>query len=623
MTTLEDLTNYWFPNDKYQEFWFDGSRDKEIFEKFNNLLSSTILDDDSFKKIILYDQVARNICRFTDQPYTYDAISLHLAENMLNNNEDVLYPIHKRIFILLPLRHSRVTNNLDIVMQRIKSYTVESDTNIIKRFRSATLKDYSLLTDTIKINASDNDSHLLTFNPSIHDEMCSLICNPISSYNVANSNLYGNIKKFLKTNNLRRIAVSLSGGVDSNVLLFILKQMEIEKTIEIVIAIHVNYNFRLESDDEANYLINWCEYLKVPIIHRKIEHYPMEIYNIVGRDFYEEETKKLRFNLYKYAIDKYNVAGICLGHHKGDLIENVFMNLFKGRDLLELFNMSPYTSIYDVPIIRPMLENHKKDIYEVANKCGIMYFKDTTPDWSFRGTMRRKIFPEIDKFDTSMLNNLMKIGKQSTELKQTFNDLAIDPVIDSLLIGKIGFRITINKNVAFNASYWNKILSTVFHGQQHCMISYKNVNAFTRWIDSEVSQTNIIRLSNGYMCILSQDKLYFFQTKLFEKIPHVDINIIDCSLKYNNWKINIVTDTTNDIRNKFTLDDLLNGKFIYTVAGPSNMLRIGYVTNHKINHLFTPLRQMAKVIPKVVSMDESKSTLNSTYHMIVLSYCNE
>ena len=42
---------------------------------------------------------------------------------------------------------------------------------------------------------------------------------------------------------------------------------------------------------------------------------------------------------------KYELNGICLGHHYGDLGENVLMNIFNGRELLDLFVMETKSTI--------------------------------------------------------------------------------------------------------------------------------------------------------------------------------------------------------------------------------------------------------------------------------------
>lgn len=635
---MESVLLFWFPNDHYQPFWFDSSKDAEITTKFKHLLSSNINDDNIFAKIILYDQIARNIARFTEDPeqhntylesqiinnpywqFYYDT-ALQLSFKLLNENLDLQYPIYQRIFILLPLRHSKTTPNLDFVMQRLNLYSsqqlTEEDIKFLNRFRIATLNDYLTVTDTTHIITKISD-HMPSYDENIHDINCKdmilLKCKYMEQLeSMQNSELLNNIKLFLITNKITKIAVSLSGGVDSNVLLFILYILRSNNIIHSLVAIHIDYNFRNESLAEATYLIKWCQYFNIPIIVRKINHFPSNIYDIVGRDFYEEHTKSLRFNLYHYAIRMFGVQGICLGHHKDDLIENVFMNMLKGKDLLELFNMSAISHIHDVPILRPMLNNHKKDIYDYAHLHHILYFKDTTPDWSFRGTMRRKIFPEIEKFDNTMLNNLIKIGHQSEQLKQTITDLAIDPIINSLEIGylNIGFRITINVTVKFNSSYWSKILSTIFHKQHHHMISHKNVDAFNKWINSDSSLNSIIRLSNKFIAILNNNQLYFFKMNLFQKIDPIEISIYTSPIKYNEWsftfkEITSVRSLQFCVKNKFNLDDLLKGSFTYTIGTCNDKVKIGYVVNNPINKLFGSCMKMNEVIPKCYSVSDSE-----------------
>jgi predicted phosphoadenosine phosphosulfate sulfurtransferase len=68
------------------------------------------------------------------------------------------------------------------------------------------------------------------------------------------SNLFLNIQASLKKH--RIIAVSLSGGVDSMVLLVILCQLRKMKQIDAIYAIHINYGNRKESFVEATFCKN-------------------------------------------------------------------------------------------------------------------------------------------------------------------------------------------------------------------------------------------------------------------------------------------------------------------------------------------------------------------------------
>ena len=64
--SINDVIPFWFPNDKYQDFWFNGERDREII-KFKPLLEKLIQEPNlnhRFETIIVLDQFARNISRY-------------------------------------------------------------------------------------------------------------------------------------------------------------------------------------------------------------------------------------------------------------------------------------------------------------------------------------------------------------------------------------------------------------------------------------------------------------------------------------------------------------------------------------------------------------------------------
>ena len=100
-----------------------------------------------------------------------------------------------------------------------------------------------------------------------------------------NENLVKTMTEFLNTyyDDNKRICISLSGGVDSMVLMRILKCMRKD-----VIAFHINYNNI--SNDEADFLKYYCELLEVPLILKKFEMKRDE----TDRKLYESITRDLK-----------------------------------------------------------------------------------------------------------------------------------------------------------------------------------------------------------------------------------------------------------------------------------------------------------------------------------------
>lgn len=621
---LSTIIDFWFPNNTINEFWFDKSKDYEIYELFYDFLIKIEFPDNLIKLnnndllslIILFDQITRNISRIKHiDMETYNKYSMIISKYILDNNKDIEYPLNKRIFILLPLRHDRQTVNLDIVIQKLNKYRLEEVYNkinqkIFDKFYLATLKDYSKVTDTItEFNCY---SEYPSFNELIDDDKCiySDVPNNKKNKDLYNNRLYKSVKKFVILNKIKKIAISLSGGVDSNVLMYILYQLKLDNILELVIAIHLNYGNRDVSDIEAENMIRTCGYYNILLITRKITHMK-RIDSEIDRMFYEEETKKIRFGLYKYAMTKYKIEGVCLGHHKDDLSENVFMNILKGKDILDLYVMTNQSIINSVNILRPMLNHIKDDIYEVAHSNNITYFKDTTPIWSMRGMIRNKIYPILNEFDNKIISGFHKIGEKSKEWNDIIDTQLINPQLYKIVDGKLGFYITFENDFNnLSKSYWSKLFTNMFHSRGDKMISNKNINSFVLWMKENYKKGNMFNCSNNYFIKydISQfpiNKLYFFKKQLIKMIcqePILDCEINKTIIK-GSWQINICK-TDEYIKKIITYDSLINGIYEYTEPVDSTnqlILSSNLNKNDLTKKLFKNFGIINKYIPKISS----------------------
>lgn len=560
---MEELLNFWFPFDKqkaitsnYQPFWFDGSLDNVIKDKFYDLLiryeSDYKSEENKLGVIILFDQITRNIFRNTEDAYRNDAKAFELAMSLIESNQDILYPLYQRIFILLPLRHrAKQTNNrelLDICIKRINMNYDLSEKYILKKFIQATYKNYGDLNDYEIINESLDikpidillkfsnylDSRCLEFN--FEKEL------------ISNHKLETVIKDFIQKRGIRNIGISLSGGVDSMVISHICKKMRDLRYLDHVYAVHVSYSNRDEMIYETNMVIDWCKSLNIPLIIKRINYMRRDT---VDRDFYETETRRVRFNLYGHVIIKYGVYGFCIGHHFGDMAENVMTNVLKGRDLLDLFVMEEQSIINYSTIYRPFINNLKSEIFDYAEKNKVLYTKDTTPDWSCRGVMRRKVFPILeDQFGSGVYNNLANIGKMSNNWNKIIQKMIIEPFLKKINYTKIGLYFDMNNTLLeLPEVFWMKIFIHIFHNAGIKMISFKNLqNLLQRMNNFSYNKKNnqtMINLSNK--CIFAMDKLRIY-------------------IFYNyktSWNKTIVDIESN---NKNTLLDVINGEYSINIC---------------------------------------------------------
>ena len=146
---------------------------------------------------------------------------------------------------------------------------------------------------------------------------------------------------------------------------------------------------------------------------------------VTQRDEYEKCTRELRYDLYKATIGGESEAaagvvcpGVCVGHHEGDLQENVISNMMKGGSLLDLGGMGVTSTVNGVSIWRPFLAFNKDDVLKFAHKYGIPYFKDTTPHWSTRGHLRNELFPLLrSMYGEGFVRHLSHLSSESAQVR--------------------------------------------------------------------------------------------------------------------------------------------------------------------------------------------------------------
>jgi tRNA 2-thiocytidine biosynthesis protein TtcA len=168
-----------------------------------------------------------------------------------------------------------------------------------------------------------------------------------------------------------KVMVCLSGGKDSYTLLDILLNLQLNAPIEFkIVAVHLDQQ---QPDYDATILPNYLSTLGIEYhIFRK------DTYSVVKRVIPEGKTmcslcsRLRRGNLYTFA-EQIGATKIALGHHRDDIIETFFLNLFFGGKLKAM----PAKLLSDDGkhiVIRPLAYCSEKDTerYAVAKQFPII-----------------------------------------------------------------------------------------------------------------------------------------------------------------------------------------------------------------------------------------------------------
>lgn len=153
-----NIIDFWFPNDKFNKFWFDKSKDDYINKNFNTQLmdieNETIIyeelsDLEILSKILFLDQISRSIYRNNKEKIlNNDKIALKLSLYYLENRDWNNTKFNYLIFYLMPLRHTFKKEYYDkifeILLQKQKYLFQKknNDKNLFDKFYNVTLKIY-------------------------------------------------------------------------------------------------------------------------------------------------------------------------------------------------------------------------------------------------------------------------------------------------------------------------------------------------------------------------------------------------------------------------------------------------------------------------------------------------
>ena len=343
---LNELYDEWFSN---RDYWFSKNSKIDVYlcDKYYKYIESTSYIYESYKKnplffdnktiiayIILLDQISRHFKRVYDTNIDiveFSRKAVNFSNILLYNNKQDIFTIDELSFIYLPYRHLKDIDKIyEIISIYIELYEKANTEDKLKcrRYLQATLnniyKDINLL--SMKINKRVKSWEYI--NKDILDPRC-LEDNKIVSVvsPIIHENMRNEIEK-LKDGST--IIVSLSGGVDSMVALYLCKYIKDtynSNKIKNIIAIHINYNNRTHSGDELDFVNYYCNKLGIKLYLRTIKEISRNncLHNGL-RDLYEDITKNIRYDMYRLNI-KNDRTYILLGHNKDDCFENVITNI--------------------------------------------------------------------------------------------------------------------------------------------------------------------------------------------------------------------------------------------------------------------------------------------------------
>lgn len=187
----------------------------------------------------------------------------------------------------------------------------------------------------------------------------------------------------------KKIAVAVSGGIDSMALMFIAKMWCDNNNVQLFV-LTVDHGLRKESKLEAEYVAKICK--NNSIIHNILTWEGEKPQNNV-----ESIAREKRYELISNFCKDNNINTLLVAHHLQDQAETFFIRLFRGSGIDGLSAMHDINIMYGINIVRPFLMVFKEDLKKYLEEKNIKWIED--PSNNDEKYLRNKIRIFLNSFD--------------------------------------------------------------------------------------------------------------------------------------------------------------------------------------------------------------------------------
>lgn len=227
----------------------------------------------------------------------------------------------------------------------------------------------------------------------------------------------------------KKMAVAVSGGIDSMALAFLLRELE---GVELI-YVTVDHKFRKDSGKEAVFVGDVLKKggFEHVILESYLENQPQS--NI------ESELREVRYNLLVSFCKEYGIDYLFIAHHEQDLAENFLIRLFRGSGIDGLASMDYITEFEGVNLVRPLLDFQKSELRKYLEDTEVPWVEDESND--DEKYLRNKIRGFLSGLkDSHLINQRIALASKSIlQSRQIIEEEMVENSSKILEFNKLGF----------------------------------------------------------------------------------------------------------------------------------------------------------------------------------------
>ena len=307
----------------------------------------------------------------------------------------------------------------------------------------------------------------------------------------------------------KRIAVALSGGLDSVVLLDTVCKAQAKNSLTHIYAFHIHHGLQKQADD-------WLIFCKKLAKKYKI-HFDFRLLHLTGSQEQGNIEARARAGRYEALTDlciEYGIEDLLLAHHQNDQAETVLLQLLRGAGVAGAAAMPSNRQLDSkqgkITLWRPLLDQSKKELKAYAKEYKLQWIEDpSNQDSKYRrNAIRKTIIPALEKIQPEAIANLARSAGLLSEAQTLLDRLAMQDGKTILLKNGIELKqlIELAKKDLPAANnllrYWLKTNGLTMPSQERLAAWWRDLNtvkagAQLEWAHDEKS----IRLWRGVLQI--------------------------------------------------------------------------------------------------------------------------
>lgn len=326
--------------------------------------------------------------------------------------------------------------------------------------------------------------------------------------------------------------VAFSGGLDSLVLLYLLKKLKDKNKTQIfpnIKVIHINHQLSKNADLWEKHCFEIARMWQLEFFSEQVK------INLDKEQNIEEKARVMRYQAFSRYIGENDV--LLTAHHQDDQAETILLHLFRSSNVHGLQGMKMQREFGLGQLFRPLLNFTRLEILNFAEKENLKWIEDEsnmTLKFS-RNYLRHQVIPLIQERWNSFSKNVLQTAKLCEETSTILYECAKEDLMEvSDNVSSINPRVE-----TLICRYYDDKPLSISKILQYSTPRQKNLLYF--WLKEIKPNSKVINKILSEICYAKEDRLpklklanfiiSRYQNKLF-KLPEFIFNKLEPSPEF-------------------------------------------------------------------------------------------